>query len=206
MNLTLLFFSSFVIALSGALSPGPLLTLTILNSLKKGFWQGTLIILGHAILEVSLIFLILKTGHSLFNSVMVKKIIFFLGGIILVAVATGLIFQNSKADLTANPQSRTFPAIITGIVGSLSNPYWLIWWITIGLGLLIQASEYRIKGIAVFFSGHILADFLWYSTVSFSFSHGRKFIKPKFYKAIIFSCSFFLLVLACWFLTKSFLI
>ena len=53
MNILLVFFSSFVLALSGALVPGPLFTLTVSESLRRGAKAGPLIILGHGLLEIA---------------------------------------------------------------------------------------------------------------------------------------------------------
>ena len=41
---------AFVVALSGAMAPGRVLTITISETLKRGFKAGPLIVLGHAIL------------------------------------------------------------------------------------------------------------------------------------------------------------
>ena len=50
-----IFFTSFVIALSGALMPGPLLTVTISESARRGFVAGPLLIAGHGLLELALV-------------------------------------------------------------------------------------------------------------------------------------------------------
>jgi threonine/homoserine/homoserine lactone efflux protein len=50
-----IFLTSFMIAFSGALMPGPFLTATISESSKRGFYAGPLMILGHGILELALV-------------------------------------------------------------------------------------------------------------------------------------------------------
>ena len=55
MTLVVIFFSSFMIALSGALMPGPLLTVTISEATRRGTVAGPLMILGHGILELALV-------------------------------------------------------------------------------------------------------------------------------------------------------
>ncbi|MFO7849717.1 MAG: LysE family transporter, partial [Spirochaetia bacterium] len=54
-QLPTLFISSFLIALSGAMMPGPLLTATIGESVKRGAKAGPLIMSGHALLEGALV-------------------------------------------------------------------------------------------------------------------------------------------------------
>jgi hypothetical protein len=59
-TLLTIFASSFVIALSGALMPGPLLTATISECSQRGFIAGPLLITGHAILELVLVIALLS--------------------------------------------------------------------------------------------------------------------------------------------------
>ncbi len=65
-------------------------------------------------------------------------------------------------------------SIISGAMVSLANPYWIIWWATIGMGYLMSAIKSGIAGVGAFFIGHILADLAWYSLVSFGISKGKK--------------------------------
>ena len=53
--LVTIFCTSFVLALSGALMPGPLLTVTVSESSRRGMSTGPLMIFGHGLLELALI-------------------------------------------------------------------------------------------------------------------------------------------------------
>ncbi|MCJ7662738.1 MAG: LysE family translocator, partial [Desulfobacterales bacterium] len=58
--------SSFLVGLSGALMPGPVLTVTIAEATRRGFWAGPLIVLGHGIIEFTLfVALVLGLGSVL---------------------------------------------------------------------------------------------------------------------------------------------
>lgn len=203
MEIILIFAGAFIVALSGALMPGPLLTITIAQSMKKGFIAGPLIILGHMILElVLLVGLILGLKKFLLLDT-VMKVTFILGGVILIAMGLDLFVHGRKAEIKKDQSTQfavRFHPVINGIIVSLSNPYWIVWWVTIGLGYLIKAMKYKFLGIAVFFTGHILADLIWYSFVSFSFSKGKKFISDKAYHIIILICGIFLVFFGIWFL------
>ena len=82
---------------------------------------------------------------------------------------------------------------------SLANPYFIIWWATIGVGYIVYAMEFGTGGVIAFFSGHISADFAWYSLVSFAISRSRRLISDLLYKKIIGFCASALVVFSIWF-------
>jgi threonine/homoserine/homoserine lactone efflux protein len=219
-----IFFRAWVVAFSGALMPGPLLTVNIKESLKRGFWAGPQLILGHAILEGLLITgLVLGLG-SVLQLELSKGMISVFGGAFLFWMAWGMLRHEGRGELVAAPvrenveetgerenageeaaagtggpaRSRHsgLPPVAAGIVLSLSNPYWSLWWATLGLGFLAQAEKLGAGGILLFFAGHILADLMWYSFVSFAVATGKKLLTPRIYRGIIVLCGLFLIYLA----------
>ena len=62
-TIEIIFLTSLAIGFSGAVSPGPLLTYTITESLKKGFIAGPLISVGHALIELVLV-IVFALGRS----------------------------------------------------------------------------------------------------------------------------------------------
>ena len=90
--------------------------------------------------------------------------------------------------------------VTAGIIISLSNPFWIIWWATIGLSYLTLAMKNGPMGIAAFYSGHISADLLWYSFISGLVVGGRRFINQKIYNFILLICGLFLIGLGIYFI------
>ena len=86
---------------------------------------------------------------------------------------------------------------------SLANPYWTIWWATIGIGYILHAKQYGLWGIVFFFTGHILADFAWYAVVSAAVGKGRTFFTDRIYRGIIGTCAAVLIIFACLFISKA---
>jgi len=75
---------------------------------------------------------------------------------------------------------------LSGIVISATNPYFLLWWAVVGLGFVMQSyNTLGYIGVAVYFIGHILADFIWYGAISVIVGKTRKFIKEKPYRIVI---------------------
>ena len=90
--------------------------------------------------------------------------------------------------------------VVAGFVLSLSNPYFLVWWAFIGLGMMTQSLTLGWAGIIVFFVAHELTDLAWYSLVSAAVTKGRDFISARFYRSLLICCGVFLLLLAVRFL------
>jgi threonine/homoserine/homoserine lactone efflux protein len=111
--------------------------------------------------------------------------------------AGGLSLEQEKMD---RPVRKTPHPVVLGVLMSVSNPYWTLWWATIGLGYLVAAMKYGLAGLVVFFLGHIAADFLWYSLVSFGVSRGKTLLRDKGYQIMIRVCGLFLVAFGAWFL------
>jgi threonine/homoserine/homoserine lactone efflux protein len=192
-----IFATSFMVALSGALMPGPLLTVTISESPHRGQITGPLLILGHGLLELSLVAALILGLAPILQLPAVFIITALLGAGILVWMAWGMLRALPGLSLEI-PASRTTGRnlVAAGILLSLANPYWSIWWVTIGLGYITHSLAWGLWGALFFFSGHILADLLWYSAVSTAIWKGRKFISDRTYRLMIGACAIFLLCFA----------
>lgn len=207
LEITTIFAASFTLALSGALMPGPLFTITISESAKLGFKAGPLLIIGHALLELLLVVAVIQGLGAYLKLPSVIGFIALFGGLLLVYLGTDMMRSAGKRSLkNESPvvESRygRHP-IVLGVLGSLSNPYWTIWWATIGLGYLVTAMKFGYVGVAAFFVGHIAADFAWYSLVSLGISRGKTFLKDTGYQHLIRVCGVFLFCFGGWFLISA---
>jgi len=199
-----IFLISFLVALTGALSPGPVLTFTVYKSLqgKNGYLAGFFITLGHALLELILLIFILLGGKILFQNLIVLIVIGIVGGFILTLYGVFTIktvynkeysvdFDITEEDIKGY-QGNSF---IGGIITSLSNPYWIGWWVTTGLALMASFHLINFEnpvGIALFFVGHELGDLIWFWPISIFVFLGGKSLNPKIYKYVLIICGVFM--------------
>ncbi len=205
MNLFSLFCVSFVVALSGALAPGPLLATVIYESSRHGAKSGPLLILGHAIAEMAMVVLITLGLSRVIDNPFILKCISLTGAAILIFFGINMLSSLSGLSLDLKTaRKKSSGLVMTGFTMSLSNPYWSIWWVTFGMGMVLSAQKAGLTALAVFFIGHILADLGWYSAISFALSKGRKFISLKIYKGIILLCAVTLLLFGAYFGVISF--
>ena len=202
--LLVIFTTSFMVALSGALMPGPLLTVTISESPRRGLMAGPLLILGHGLLEFTLVMALVMGLAPLLQKPAVFVSTAMAGAGVLGWMAWSMLRALPALTLhnAAGPNTGR-NLVLAGIVLSMANPYWSIWWITIGLGYITHSVALGIWGIAAFFSGHILADLLWYTAVSTAVWKGRGFLSDRLYRLLIAGCAVFLIVFAAVFATAG---
>ncbi len=189
--------------------PGPVLVATINRSARMGFKAGPLVVLGHGIIEVGLISAVLAGLGEILRREAVMNTILIVGGLMLVALGAMIAYEvkTGKAELPSRPDSghsareeSVLRPVIEGIVTSASNPYWMLWWATIGLAYIAMASEAGPLGLPAFYSGHILSDLAWFSLISAGVATGTKHINDVVYRGVLVGCSIFLVLLGIYFL------
>jgi len=213
MDLGTIFITALVVGFSGAAMPGPLLTVTIGESVRRGFIAGPLLMVGHALLEILLVLLLVWGAVDFLLAEQVHTVIAVVGGTFLVYLGWTMYRDawRGRVSLQLDPDTadvaddqggierfRMHP-VLAGIIISLSNPYWTLWWATVGLAYITTSMIGGTAGLLAFMSGHLLADFIWYSMVSGAVAGGRRFLSQKIYRGIIVVCGVFLVGLGGYF-------
>ena len=189
-----------VISASGVMAPGPLFAATVSYGLKKGTRAGFKIAIGHTIVELPLVILLGIGVFSLEIFPEFRTIISIFGAITLFVFATiqiRTIFGKKELGLS-NPKQGP---LITGIVFTALNPFFIIWWLAIGFKLISDAMLiWSFAGILIVFALHIWMDFAWLGTVSVLASKSSKFLSNKNYKILMMGLSLMLVYFGIMFL------
>lgn len=195
----------FTIGLTGALMPGPMLFATIEISLKKGWTAGPEVVFGHILIELVICLLIFLGAASFFGNSAVS-IIFIIGGLALVVFGLLTIkdARSAAASQTVTLESSSLkfhssPPLI-GLVTSISNPYFWIWWLTAGSAILLREYELGIISAAAFILGHWAADLSWFTAISGSISRGKALFSPKTHTYVLYACGVFLIIFGFYFI------
>ncbi len=198
-NLQFISFLFFVvlISFSGVLSPGPL-TATAIAKGYKNKNAGVFISLGHAAVEIPLIFLLYFGLSRLFSSNSFKIIISFIGGVALLWLGFNMIKEKNY-----NLETKDIPydSFFAGIIATSSNPYFFLWWATIGVGLIFTASQFGFFGVVIFSFVHWLCDFVWYRVLSLAVFKIKKLTNKL--NLILKICGVTLAIYGVWFLTMG---
>jgi len=205
------FWTSFGVGFSGAASPGPLLAYNIRETARHGFWVGPLLTTGHSILELALVTLLVVGLGRFMDNTAAFVTIAFLGSGFLLFMGWGMLRRPGQVvppraeREQARKDLKPHRLLMGGILVSLSNPFWSLWWATAGLNFLNWAQERDLGlwGIGAFYMGHILSDYAWYGAVSLALATGRRFLTDTFYKVLILVCGLFLWAMAGYFISQG---
>ena len=174
-----------IISASGVMSPGPLFAANITYGLREGVKSGIKIAIGHSIVELPLVILLGIGVFSLEIFPEFRTIISIFGAITLFVFAGIQIKTILKKNKNISLKPKQGP-IVTGILLSALNPFFIVWWLTIGFKLISDAMLiWAFAGILIVFVFHIWMDFAWLGITAFLASKSRKIISNRNYKIMI---------------------
>ncbi len=185
-SLWLFLLSAAVVSLSGVMLPGPLTAATIARGYNDKN-AGAMIGVGHAIVEVPIIALIYFGFAAFIADPLVKMVTGLAGGALLVVMGL-LIFFTFRKPLEGSA-ALPYSSLVTGIVMTGGNPYFLLWWATIGVALVSGAVAFGIYGLVLFTIVHLACDIAWEQLVSMTVFRTRHLWTPGVQKTVFSICA-----------------
>jgi len=201
MALVLFLIQVFIVSISGAMQPGPV-TATAITMGTRNRWAGSLLAVGHGIVEFPLMVLIIFGLGAIFQKTSAQIAIGIAGGFALLYMAYGM-FKTASHPVAVQAGARKEKPILAGIVLTVSNPYFMIWWATVGLGLAITATKFGMHAFALFAIVHWLVDLLWVTALSLASFHGTTLFGPKVQRRVMQVCAGAMLFFGLFFLYKA---
>lgn len=197
MSKAAILMQAVLVSLSGALSPGPMTAVTI----KKGFESphaGALIAIGHGIVEFPLMIAIFYGISAFFIRPSVKTAIALMGGFLLMYMGLGVLKKRNVFEV--HEKHIAFSPLFAGIFLAASNPYFIVWWATVGTTLIAYTTKFGNLFFIIFMICHWMCDFVWYYFLSFLVYKGKRFLGVRFYYIISIICGVALIAMGLRFL------
>lgn len=181
-----------LVSVTGVFSPGPLLFANLALSKYGGFWSGIKIAIGHTIIELpviilfSLPFVVFSPVNMTFS---IMKIISFIAGAFLIVFGIFYVVRIIRANdspHSAINSSRIENPYLAGIMFTSLNPFFIVWWTTVGVKLISDSISLlgHPAGIAFLFFVHIWMDYAWLGLSSYLASRGFNIIRSEYHKFI----------------------
>ena len=174
-----------IISASGVMSPGPLFAANVMYGLREGKISGIKMAVGHTIVEFPLILLLGIGFFSIESIPEIRTAITILGAIGLFGFAVLQIKTIIKKEFDIETKSKQGP-LVAGILLSALNPFFIIWWLTIGLILISESIQsFGFIGIVILFLFHIWMDYVWLFTIAVFSSKARNYLSKRNFKIIL---------------------
>lgn len=176
------FATVIVVSASGVMAPGPLFASTIVSGFRHRL-AGLQIAIGHTLVELPLVVLIGLGALSLESFPQFRIIVTILGAASIFGFAAIQVRSALKGIATKETKYGPF---LTGILLTGLNPFFLVWWFTIGIKLISDAMMlWSFWGILVMFALHIWMDYAWLMFVSATSSKSMRFFSGRSYKILM---------------------
>jgi threonine/homoserine/homoserine lactone efflux protein len=174
-----------LISLSGVLLPGPLFAITIKKAAKSKI-AGVLIAIGHGIVEFPLIFLIFFVLSQFKIPSIVQIAVGLIGGFLMIVMGIQTFRNRHKKDDATISLKRD--SIMAGVYTTAVNAGFILWWLTIGTTLILNAQLFGLVGFSVFAGVHWLCDFSWYTVAALVVFKSQRFWNDKVRLGITLFC------------------
>ena len=192
--------SVIVISFSGVMAPGPMFAVTLAKSYRSP-WAGVWISLGHAVIEVPLILLIYFGFAQFFQHTTTQFVLSILGGGMIIWL--GIAMFRARTEVVQAGKDLSYNAFIAGVLTSGLNPFFLLWWATIGSMLIMRFLDFGVLGLAVFTVAHWLCDLIWLSFISILVYKTHALWGQKFQEWLFIACSLLLVGFGGWFFVSG---
>lgn len=200
-NLLLFLVSVIFISLSGVMMPGPVFAVTIAKG-HKDKNAGAFIAFGHGIIEFPLMLLIYLGFAQFFTSNAVKMVIGLVGGTMLIFM--GIQMFRARKSIAAEGKDLPYNSLTAGIITSGANPYFFLWWATIGATLILTASSFGLIGFLLFVIVHWFCDLFWHLFVSMATFKSKHLWSNRTHEIVFGACSAILVIFGLWFIGSIF--
>ncbi len=201
-----LLFMVIIVTASGALAPGPLFFANISEGMRSGARAGLLFSIGHTIIEFPLVILLALGLLKEVTQPLIRSIIGLLGGCALVLFGILQIKESLKTNVlkTAGRDRVTKNPLILGVLFTGLNPFFIIWWLSVGAKLIVEALLLaQIFGVLIMFVAHIWMDYAWLIGTAYLSKIGVNLIGSRVYRILIFAFGIVLILFGINFLLNS---
>ena len=188
------------ISLSGVLMPGPITAITLAHGSSKPY-AGAMVAVGHGVVEFPLILGIYFGLAMVFKIPLVKVLIGIFGGGILLWMAVDMLRRYQVEGIKT--EEKKISSFSAGILLSVGNPYFLVWWATVGANLVLRSIEFGILGLVLLLFVHWFCDLFWYQFLSWLSFQGGRFFGRKLQMVVFIICGLAMLYFGLWFITDA---
>lgn len=206
MDIVTFIITIVVVTASGALAPGPLFFVNLAHGTKSGAKGGLAFSIGHTLVEFSLVVLLALGLSTVVNEPTVQSIVGIIGGAFLLVFGLLQIrrFALPKTEAAARDAGPSRNPVLLGSVFTGLNPYFLIWWLTVGVKLVWDSVNFASwVGVILMYVAHVWMDYVWLTGTAYLAKRGRSLVGSHGYRLAMVAFGAILVGFGVYFLLSS---
>jgi threonine/homoserine/homoserine lactone efflux protein len=176
------FIMGSFLGLASGTSPGPLLAITISETLQHGKWEGVKVAVSPLITDLPIILSVLFVLSHLTSSNFIIGIIAFFGAAYL--IYSGIESLKIKKDSVKFDVEKK-DALKKGIIVNFGNPHPYIFWISIGGPIILKSLNIHVSATILFIAGFYIFLVGSKVVVALIVEKSKSFINSRYYFSII---------------------
>lgn len=190
MDLTNFVITVIVVTASGALAPGPLFFGLLMHGSREGARAGFSCAIGHMLVEFPLVIALSLGLLVAASQPSIKFVIGLVGGVGLIGFGAAQIYATvkNKPEFSDIPKAGRLPAssLVLGLALTALNPYFILWWLTIGSVLIVQALAFAAMiGVLIMYVSHVWMDYAYLTAIAHLGKRGRAIMGSRYYKLVL---------------------
>ena len=193
-------FFGIVFGLAAGLSPGPLITLVVSETLKNGRKEGIEVAVAPLISEPPIIVFVLIILSKVAGNSILMAMISLLGACYLAYLGLSNLKANVKPSRDRLEKSRS---LLKGVTTNLLNPNAYMFWLTIGGPRILEGAGVNVSAAILFvlgFYGTLVGSKI---TVAVIVDRSKAFVKNRYYVYLIRVLGVVLIVFALIFVREA---
>lgn len=177
-----------ILSSSGALAPGPLFFVTISHGIKSGTKSGVIFSVAHSLVEFSLVMLLALGLLSVANEPTARLAVGVAGGAVLIVFGAMQIRGSFKynTEETKPEKGATRNLLLIGLALTGLNPYFIVWWLTVGANLILLSLEFGgLAGVVFMYVCHVWIDYVWITFIAYFAKKSTRILRQKWYRILM---------------------
>jgi threonine/homoserine/homoserine lactone efflux protein len=175
------------------ISPGPLMTLVLSASLRRGFRAGAITSLAPLVSDTPVIILSLVALRQVPESFL--AVLTLAGGVLVVFLGVRTIIEARTLSESDELDEAGGSDLLKAALVNLLNPHPWLFWVTVGAPFFLQTwreAAWQAVAFLLSFTGLLVGTKV---VIAWAAAHGRRFMTERWYRLVIGGCGVLLVVL-----------
>ncbi len=189
-----IFASSFGVGVASSALPGPIMAYLIDRAVEAGFGAALLVFAGVLVVDAFVLAAGILGFAGMLGVPVFTGMTALLGGAFLTWSGASVLRRSKSYSLRGKAvktekgsaiKRASIHPLLAGVVVTVGNPLYWIWWATVGLGYINWTKGIGDSALISFIAGMMGGVILFHVLIAYVFARGRKFISDKFYRSVV---------------------